>query len=84
MDTISKQGLGNFALGFLDNLMKVDENEGKEREYYVAIMLVADLDEEGDVRVALQSTSENGMVNVRVLQEAQFQQTLMLAGSKGE
>jgi hypothetical protein len=81
METLSKQDLGVFALEFLDNLTDVDAEAGEERVYYSAMFLVADLDEDGDIRILMRTTSDNGLSNVRVLQEAQLQQVLaMLEG----
>lgn len=75
MDTLTKQDLGVFALDFLDNLTDVDACDGVEREYYAAAFIVTDLDEDGDIRVAMRTSLSNGMVNLRVLQAAQLLET---------
>lgn len=72
MDTLTKQDLGVLALDFLDNLTQEDGDDG---EYYSAIFIVADLDDEGDVRVSMRTSGSHGMSNLRVLQAAQLTET---------
>lgn len=81
MEMLSKKDLGVMALDFLDNLTEAD---GEDHEYYAAIFLVADLDEDGDIRVSRRTSINNGLVNIRVLQEAQLLETQAMLRKAGE
>jgi len=72
MDTLDKQALGVMALEFLEDL---DHEDGDDGEYYAAILIVADLDDEGDIRVSMRTSDSNSISNIRVLHEAQLLET---------
>ena len=53
--------IAEFAAQFIDNL-----EEHGNRKFQHAAIIVTDLDEDGDVRVLLQATSNNHVANVSV------------------
>lgn len=72
--TLTTANIAEFAAQFIDNL-----DEHGNREFLHAVIVVADLDDEGDVRILLQATNDNHVATVKVLQAAQLHQTLLLA-----
>jgi hypothetical protein len=80
MDTFDTHDLGLMAAKFLDNL---EGDAGtKDREWHQAVFVVADLDDEGDVRVAMRTSSTDGLTNIQVLQAAQLAQTQAMIGRR--
>jgi hypothetical protein len=72
--SLSTATIAEFAAQFIDNL----EAHGN-RQFLHAAFVVADLDDEGDVRILLQATDDNHLATIKVFQAAQIQQTLALA-----
>ena len=72
--TLTTATIAEFAAQFIDNL-----EEHGNRDFLHAAIVVADLDEEGDVRILLQASSDNHIATIKVFQAAQLHQTLELA-----
>jgi hypothetical protein len=72
--TLTTANIAEFAAEFIDNLEEVGN-----REFLHAAIVVADLDDDGDVRILLQATNDNHIATIKVFQAAQMQQTLLLA-----